>query len=368
MAFPPAGEPAMIPYFQKLGERIERAWLKLSYDDDLFPRLALDELERDPPSARVEAAEIIDWLFGPTQAVSQPAGRDLFGEPPVMLFQAPRFYVEALFWLSGTTVIHQHCFSGAFSVLAGSSVHSHWRFAQQRAINSRMSYGSLERVSTEILRPGATRPIHAGDRLIHQLFHLELPSVTVVVRTCHDDRRRPQYHYVLPGLAIHTEDRDSRQVRRLMFLDGMARGQLPRLRDYACKLIESGDLEALFYMFSLLTQRRVDRELLDELYGLARRLHGDVVDLFARACEGERRTRMVTALRSRTSDPEVRFLLALLMLMPDREAILEAIGMQFPNVEPLAEIERWLARLGSDADLLRPLLAGSPLPTERRRT
>lgn len=262
-----------------------------------------------------------------------------------MLFQAPRFYVEALFWLSGTTAIHEHGFSGAFAVLAGGSVHSHWRFIPERTVNSRMLCGRLERVSTEILRPGGMRPIHSGSRLIHQLFHLEVPSVTIVIRSYVDRNRLPQYEYLLPGLAIDPEDREPLRTRRLMFLEGMAREQIEGLRKYACNLVENGELETIYYMFSALTRRKVDKTLLEELYSKAREHHGEIIDLFQRVCATERRTRLMTSLRSKTSNSEVRFLLALLMLMPDREAIFETIRLQFPGLEPLVAIEAWLAEI-----------------------
>jgi hypothetical protein len=331
----------MILYFQDLGERIERVWLARNYDEEIFPQVALDVLASDPPGESVTVADIIDWTFGPSQPFRQPGG-DLFGEPPVMLFQAPRFYIEALFWLSGTTAIHEHAFSGAFAVLAGSSVHSHWRFTPERTINSRMLCGRLERVSTEIVRPGGMRPIHSGDRLIHQLFHLEMPSVTLVVRTYEERRHLPQYKYLPPGLAIDPEGRDGLRTRRLIFLDGMARNEMDGLSKYARKLIENGDLETLYHAFSVLTRRKVDRALLQDLYCTARQRHGDIVDLMEAVCEEERRTRIVTSLRSKITDPEVRFLLALLMLMPDRDAIFEAIRLQFPTAEPLCTIETWL--------------------------
>src|SRR4051812_11812632 len=332
----------MLPYFQRLGERIESAWLLHNYDEEIFPQLVLGELEREPPHERVEVREIIDWTFHPIQ-VQQPGSGHLFGEPPVKLFQSPRFYIEALFWLSGTTEIHEHAFSGVFAVLAGSSVHSHWRFVPERTINSRMLWGRLERVTTEILRPGGMRAIRSGGRLIHQLFHLEVPSVTIVVRTNVERNHLPQLGYLPPGLALDPDDQDGLLTRRLLFLEGMARGQLDGLREYALRMVENGDLEALYRMFSMLTRRRVDRSLLDELYDRARQRHGEVVDLLRQVCEGERRLRIVKSLRSRVSDREARFLLALLMLMPDRDAVFETIRSQFPGTEPLELIEKWLA-------------------------
>jgi hypothetical protein len=339
----------VIPYVQHLGERIERAWLEQSYDEEAFSRLAQEALEQEPPTDNIEAADIVDWVFAASHPFRQPHHTFLFGEPPVMLFQSARFYIEALFWLSGTTTIHEHSFSGVFAVLSGSSVHNHWRFVTERVVNSRMLCGQLERVHTEILQPGMMRPIHAGDRLVHQLFHLDLPSVTIVVRTYRERPHLPQYSYLLPGLAIDREEGDELRRRRLIFLDGMARGQIGGLKKYASRLIASCDLETLFYMFSTLTFQKMDPEILENLYGLAREHHGDIVDLFRSVCEGERRTRAVTALRSRIHAPEGRFLLALLMLMPDRDAILETIRLQFPDVEPLTMIETWIAGMPGKA-------------------
>jgi len=183
------------------------------------------------------------------------------------------------------------------------------------------------------------RPIHSGDRLIHQLFHLEAPSVTIVVRTFVDRHHLPQYKYLLPGLAVDPDDRDSTRARRLVLLGAMAKGQIEGLREFSIKLIESCDPETAFSVFSFLTARKVDGALLDELVHLARRRHGDIAELFRRVCEEERRTRIVTNLRAKVSDPKARFLLALLMLMPDRDSILETIQLEFPNCEPLAAID-----------------------------
>jgi hypothetical protein len=335
----------MIPYFKSLGECIEQRWLQSSHDEEAFARIAQEALCQSPPAENVTASSIIDWIFNGSHSFRQPQYTVNFGEPPVMLFQGSRFYIEALFWFSGTTAIHEHSFSGVFAVLAGSSVHSHWRFAPGRVINSRMICGRLERVSTEILREGDQRTIQAGDRLIHQLFHLDLPSVSLVIRTYSERRHLPQYSYLPPGLAIDREDGDELRGRRLNLLDSMARGQLDGLLKYSRMLIESDDLEALFYTFSTLTRRKVDQATLDDLYGIARGRHGDIVDLFRDVCSHERRIRIVSALRAKVQDPEARFLLALLMLMPDREAIFETVRLHRPAVDPLATIETWLASM-----------------------
>lgn len=337
----------MLSFFKDLGDRIERSWLTHNYDEEIFPSLAIEALEAKPPSANVKVDEIIEFAFQQAP-FRQPANQELFGEPPIMLYFSPRFYIEALFWFSGTTAIHEHSFSGAFSVLAGSSVHSHWRFARQGTVNSRMLFGQLERVSTEILSPGGTRPIHSGDRLIHQLFHLEVPSVTIVVRTYVDRHHLPQYAYLLPGLALDDKDRDSSYVRRSMLLDAMMRGSIPGLEHYCQRLVDESDLESIFYYFSMLYRRKIDRALLEKLTTRAQERFGSIIRLFQEVYAWDRRTRIIVALRSKVSDSGPRFLLAILMLMPNRDAIFEAVRLRDPETDPLTSIESWLEGLSKD--------------------
>jgi hypothetical protein len=339
----------MIPFFETLGRRIESAWRKCSYNEDSFFKLVAEILDQEPPVKSVTIEDIVDWTFGPLHPFLQPDSTGkLFGEPPVVLFQAPRFYIEALFWLSGTTDIHEHAFSGAFTVLSGTSVHSHWRFLSDHIVNSRMAFGRLERVSTEILHPGDIRPIHPGQQLIHQLFHLEVPSVTIVVRTYQDKNHLPQFKYLLPGLAIDTENVGNLLTRRLIFLSGMARQQIKGLEVHAIEMTKNVDLESLYYMLALLSRHQVSTDLMNNIYDFACQRHGnDVIDLFRSVCEGERRTRTVVKLRSKISDPDVRFLLALLMLMPDRAAVFEALQVEAPDTEPLAAIESWVGSIPS---------------------
>jgi hypothetical protein len=121
------------------------------------------------------------------------------------------------------------------------------------------------------------------------------------------------------------------------------KGNHADLRNYAGKILASGDVEALYYTLAHLVRHQLSADLLAELYGMARQYHGDDdVEFFRKVCEGERRTRAVVASRSKVSDPKARFLLALLMLMPDRASILEAIQLEVPDADPLSVIEGWI--------------------------
>ena len=334
----------MIDYFRELGDRIEDRWRERHYDEEIFPDLAVDEVCRRPPIEHIGLDDLYAWLFGPHHGYRQPAKTQLFGEPPIQLYEASHVYIEALFWRSATTDIHEHGFSGAFYVLAGSSVHSHWSFETARQINSRIRTGRLDRRSTEILEAGDIQPIRSGDRLIHQLFHLDVPSVTIVVRTYQDSHQLPQYQYMMPGLGIGSVLPDTLRQRRTLLLDGMARGELEGLETHVPAFLDRADLETHYFALSTLTRHRsrLPKGFLDACFQRARRRHGELAELFWKVCEEQRRARVVKSRRRWIQDPDARYLLALLMLMPDRDAIFDAVRLRAADHAPAETIYRWL--------------------------
>ena len=334
----------MIDYFLELGSRIEDAWRGCDYEGEKFPDLVIDELQRRPPKDHVSLTDIYDWMFKNHQGFRQPSKTSLFGEPPILLYDSSRFYIEALFWRTSTTDIHNHAFCGGFYVLAGSSVHSHWKFETHRRINSRMRTGQLTLDSTEILGVGDMKPIRSGDELIHQLFHLEVPSVTLVVRTYQDSDRLPQAEYRPPGLGLSSMIPDTLLQRRLLFLDGIAKGELEGLETYGLRLMTEADLETVYFSLETLVQNRrfFSEQVLATLLQAAREQHGEIVELLWSVCVEQRRIRVVRSRRRLIHEPSARFLVALLMLMPDRDSIFRAIRLRQPDVDELNSIEQWL--------------------------
>src|SRR3954471_20287519 len=148
----------MLPYFHQLGLRVEKEWLLQSYDESLFPELATRILKEYPPGGEVTVAGIIDWMFQPLHAVPQPPWNTAaIGQPSIVLFSTTRFMIEVLVWLDATTSIHQHAFSGAFTILQGSSVHSQWAFTERRRISGGFLTGELALAGVEVLHAGDVR-------------------------------------------------------------------------------------------------------------------------------------------------------------------------------------------------------------------
>ncbi len=340
----------MIPYAASLGHRLEQAWLARGRDEQVFAELACEHLRAHPPAGALSVDEIVDWVFSINPGVTQPEDMK-FGQPPVKLYQGRGFFIEALFWTTSTTAIHQHGFSGAFTPIAGSSVHTAWRFESERRLSSRLHVGRLERLSTEHLQVGEVRRILPGTGFVHQLFHLESPSVTLVARTSVETEHQPQYSYVPPGVAFDPFYSEPLLERRLALLELMKNTGAGDFERHAEGLLCSGDAFEAFRGLTFLALAQVDDALLARLLAAARGTHGEIVDHLYAAATHERRIRLISKLRKQVTAPEPRFLLALLMLLPERDAILEVVAARHPERDPRATVMAWLEAL-SGLDLV----------------
>ena len=192
----------MIEKIQNLGNALEEAWLSEDYDEAVFPGMAAQTFCGEADLEGVDTWDMSEWVF---RQKTLPEQRDVagnFGDPPITLFNAPRFHIDAYYWLEGTTSIHQHAFCGAFRVLAGSSIHSWYEFEEDEQVNVFLKTGELKIKSCELIEKSGIQKILPGEQYIHSLFHLDQPSVTLVVRTHKSPVDLPQYSYYRPGLAI----------------------------------------------------------------------------------------------------------------------------------------------------------------------
>jgi hypothetical protein len=195
--------------FQELGAKLERDWLAVSEELSAFPELAAEALERAALHRRVSPADVLRASVPPIGFPRQADVMARFGQPPITLYAGRRLHLSALYWVDGTTSIHQHAFSGAFQVLAGGSLQTRYTFTTDLALGVYKT-GRLQPIALERVRVGDVWRIEPGESgLIHSLFHLERPSVTLVIRTWQDRRDEPQYNYFRPGIATDPSSRTS---------------------------------------------------------------------------------------------------------------------------------------------------------------
>jgi len=339
--------------FNALGAEIEAVWRQQDYDEAVFPEIAAAALKRAELPARISAWDVIEWTMRQT---TLPEQRDLsgkFGDPPITLYNSPRFHIDVYFWLEGTTAIHQHAFCGAFQVLLGSSIHSWYEFERSEAINSFTEIGTMHLKLCELLSVGDVQAIEAGKRYIHGLFHLEQPSATIVVRTHKSPLFLPQFSYYKPFLAIDPFFEEANTTKKMQCVTALIRARHPRTDELIADWLREADFQTTFQILSTL-RGYLRANQVDQLFNLAapqnrfdsfleivRQRHGERANVFPKIFAHLDRLDEIVRRRNFVTDAEQRFFLALLLNVEGRERIFALIKERFPDREPLDKVLDW---------------------------
>jgi hypothetical protein len=338
-------------FFQKLGRSLDDRWRAKHYDEDAFPELAAAALKEFSPAENVATyAPLVELLTGRDSAPQ--IGRGDFGQPPVQVFVSRRFYIEALYWLDSTTAIHEHGFNGAFHVMSGSSIHCLYRFDAERRYNSGALTGRLTREFVELLKKGDTRPILAGKAMAHSLFHLDRPSVTIVVRTSHTPGADPQYSYTFPGLAEDPFYSPELTARLLQAVDALVELQHPELDQILGRTFQNVEPQVLINMAHAMRGRGIFKSIehLRSVMELARDPHGGLVDALAESVIEMFRQDAIRSLRAKLHNPEQRFFLALLLHFQTGAEVLDFVAKRYPGRDPRDLVLEWLNEWTQTAD------------------
>lgn len=340
--------------FQKLGAEIEGAWREQNYNEDIFPALAADALRRADLPAKISAWDVVEWTLQQPELPPQKDPAANFGDPPITLYVAPRFYIDVYFWLDGTTQVHQHSFCGAFQVLLGSSLHSWYNFERAESINSFTETGEMSLKVCELLKVGDVKEIRAGRQYIHSLFHLDQPSATIVIRTEKSPMHLPQFSYHKPSLALDPFFEHQTTTKKLQAIRALYHVNRPDADRQVSDLLENADFQTSFAMLSIvhgfLSQGEMGR--LFNLEGpparfrafldiVARRHGSKAADLPAVFAHRDRENEIVRR-RGYVTDPEHRFFLAMLLNVDDRDTILRLTGERFPGTDATSKILDWI--------------------------
>ena len=344
-------------FFAELGTLLERRWRDHNYSEESFPTLAEQALQEMPPHQHVDAWDTIRWVLSTTELPQQQDLPAKFGNPPITLYSGPRFHIDIYFWLDGTTSIHQHAFCGAFHVLMGSSIHSHYTFHPRQTLNEHFAIGDMVLEKVELLEQGQTQQILPGKQYIHSLFHLDRPSATICVRTYHTTTETPQYNYLKPYFANDPFFQDALTTKQLQSVSLLLRMPHPQAADLMDEVLSRADFPLAFSLLDM-AQGYFQNNALENAFGLttgkeqyerlfetARRRHGDLVDLIPSVFAEARRQNNLIHRRSQITSPEHRFFLALLLNVPSRQRLLEMVRQKFPDNNPIETVLGWVEEL-----------------------
>ena len=344
----------MNPYFEKLGRKVLERWREQNFSLEVFPELARIAMDETPPSENVDLEEMIhEFLTNDDQPLQGHSG---FGQPELVAFNDSRFYIQILFWMEGTTDIHQHEFSGAFHVMRGSSVHSEFDFVGAHSVTPHIRTGELRLKQIELLETGRTVPIISGRECIHSLFHLDTPSLTVVVRTHHDPGTGPQYNYLPPHIAIDPIHADSLTMRRKQLLDVLENLDHPSYALQVNEMIESLDFERGFHTLHHAMDRLQVLGEWESVLAIFQEKHGNLAKGVPATLAENLRRETISQMRYHIDNPEHRFFLALLMNVQNSKDIQALITERYPDQSPNETILRWAEELIEPADFGLTLL------------
>lgn len=333
----------MNAYFEKLGRTVLERWKQQNFSLEAFPELAQAAMEEAPPSENVDLEEMVqEFLANDDQPIQGQSG---FGQPELLAFNDSRFYIQILFWMEGTTDIHQHEFSGAFHVMQGSSVHSEFEFDNAQPVTPHIRTGDLRLKQIELLETGRTVPITSGRDCIHSLFHLDTPSVTVVVRTHHDPGTGPQFNYLPPHIGFDPVQGDALTMRRKQLLEVLETIDYEGYVGLVNGMMDSLDFERGFHTL----QHTMDRlQVLGEWESVLAKFqqkHGELAEGVPATLAESLRRDAITQMRYHIGNPEHRFFLALVMNVQNSKDIQSLVTARYPEQPPVETILGWLEEL-----------------------
>lgn len=341
-------EVEVLDYFRQLGDVVDQSWTAQGRRADQLAETATTALRDLPTPDGLTPQVVLNLLTAGADLPKQRASSDVFGQPPAVMYRSENFEIQAITWMEGTTSTHQHGFDGAFRVVWGSSLHVGYTFDQQDSMaEGHLVTGQLAMIEPEILWPGDVRPIVAGPDFIHALFHLERPSMTIVVRNGSSGLPFPQYDYRPPGLGFDVLEKDDRFQMRMRGMHTLYRLDPVGAATAARDLTKSEDLWTAFRVcdeWAFAYGESADlSNLIEVLAGRAGVFEELLPPMYA---EQVRRGRLL-ARRGLLRESRHRLFLALIVNLPDRASIHRAMEQLFPGQDPSKLIADLVEELAS---------------------
>lgn len=339
--------------FEDLGASIDDAWSRAGRAPVAFPAIAAESLQRAELHRRVDIARLADWLAD-ADAIPPQNLASTFGEPPLNVFVGQGWAIQVLCWVEGRTTVHCHDFAGAFTVMTGSSIQRRYRFTPRAEGDAGLRLGALERRDLALLDTGAVEVIEPGAGLIHSVFHLDRPTLSVVARTDALDLDGPQFDYWPPSVAIDPEYADPLVLRRTQVLAMLLRAGLPEAEAFATALVTRGGLQQAWRVLDLALGAPACAPYLPRLIEAAAARHGDAATMMLASLRQARWEHGVGERRSVTENPEHRFFLGALLCTERREDVFALVAARHPSADADALVRRWIRELlpGSDPTTL----------------
>jgi len=199
----------MIDSFRRLAARIDSEWKSAGSRVSAFPAIAARALSDAQPHREYDLASLAEWTLSQRTfpETCNPFGPQ--GPPAFTIWSDGRFFANIYAYATPEVVIHDHDFAGAFANLSGTTIHATYAFADAERIVPSVHVGEVAVYDVEVVRPGDVRRIDPGRRFIHQVWHVDQPTVVLVIRTGPQSAMRRQFQYLRAGFATEVFRNDA---------------------------------------------------------------------------------------------------------------------------------------------------------------
>lgn len=301
-------------------------------------------LEFDP-------AECLQWALDVGVVLPEQSWAFDFGQPALTVVRNADFRIDLLYWIENTAATHDHITCGAFAAIHGDRLHGCYSFAGEQDLGPWIETGQLQRVDLEVMREGEARPLRP--ELIHDVFWLSKPSVTLVVRCAEHPgaRSRKPRSFWAPGLALVPKaHHDTSLVTRRA--EGLALMQMANQSLYGealRRILEGSDPSLAYYAFTAAALSTP--AVLDEALNGLTRPNSVLPHLVDARPQIVRRSHLGGLY---TDDDESRLLVGLLWADADPQTCRDAIATVFPDQSAATVVDAALTALDDiDPDTAR---------------
>lgn len=351
----------MIDSLRRLAARIDREWKAAGARVSSFPAIAARVLEDARPDREYDLGALAEWTLS-RRTFPQPCNPfGPLGPPAFTVWSDGRFFANVYVYTTPEVVIHDHDFAGAFINLSGNTIHATYEFPNAERIAPEVHIGELALHEVEVVRQGDVRRIDPGRRFIHQVWHVDQPTVVLVIRTGPlPAPARRQFRYLRAGFATEVFRDDALSVgapERFLY----TRKMLEFLRpsgggvDYLKRLLQhEKPWDAAWHLLDNWRHLRTAGAL-DDLVRLGARHQGA---WFAGLSDAGSEVDLFASIQwSNVRSFEDRVALALLMTFRGWRPMREWLAKLLPGAAPEDRFAESLARLGEEGTI--PLQLGA---------
>ncbi|MDA8792151.1 hypothetical protein N9N67_02825 [Bacteriovoracaceae bacterium] len=204
----------MIEKLLSIASEIENNYNQKDFSKVSFEKLESIDFQSDLNSLESQITDLILKNKLPKQVNLY----NLFGQPPITIFNNGEFVVDIYFWQDNDTSIHDHSFSGAFKLFSGHSIHETFKVSRVDHDFKDIYLSELDLADAQLLSSNNTYEIISGDQFIHRLVHLSNPTVTVCLRTINDNEEN-QWQYFSSGVSIQKNNITETELKYLFFME-----------------------------------------------------------------------------------------------------------------------------------------------------